>query len=161
VCSAVVCVFAPFVPGGIGRYDEDWNPRAFGDNVTAWGTPVVLIESGGVPPGRALTDFTRLNYVALLTALHRLVEDDLAGEAADLYENLPRNENNLWTDVLEGGRVWQPGPASPTARTWPSTGSTATRSSLPAPSPAGRAPRARGRRRADHSPRAASTSQTA
>ena len=37
----------PFVPGGVARYDEDWNPRAFGDNLTAWGTPVVLIESGG------------------------------------------------------------------------------------------------------------------
>ena len=43
----------PFAPGGIARYDEDWNPRAFGDNLTAWGTPVVLIESGGFP-GRRL-----------------------------------------------------------------------------------------------------------
>ena len=65
VCSAIARTLEPFVPGGIGRYDEDWNPRAFGDNVTAWGTPVVLIESGGIPPGRPLTDLTRLNYVAL------------------------------------------------------------------------------------------------
>jgi zinc carboxypeptidase len=50
VCSAVARTLAPFVPGGVARYDEDWNPRAFGDNLTAWGTPVVLIESGGVPP---------------------------------------------------------------------------------------------------------------
>ncbi len=114
VCSAVARALAPFVPGGIARYDEDWNPRAFGDNVTAWGTPVVLIESGGVPPGRPLTDLTRLNYVALLTALRGLVQDDLANEAADLYEGLPRNEESLWTDVLlEGGRVWQPGAGGP------------------------------------------------
>jgi len=114
VCSAVARALAPFVPGGIGRYDEDWNPRAFGDNITAWGTPVVLIESGGVPPGRALADLTRLNYVALLTALHGLVRDDLTGETADLYEGLARNEDNLWTDVLlEGGHVWQPGAGEP------------------------------------------------
>jgi hypothetical protein len=114
VCSAVARALEPFVPGGIGRYDEDWNPRAFGDNVTAWGTPVVLIESGGVPPGRPLADLTRLNYVALLTALHGLVRDDLAGETPDLYESLKRNEENLWTDVLlEGGRVWQPGAGEP------------------------------------------------
>ena len=50
LCSAIARALEPFVPGGIGRYDEDWNPRAFGDNVTAWGTPVVLIESGGAPP---------------------------------------------------------------------------------------------------------------
>ncbi len=114
VSSAVARALEPFVPGGIGRYDEDWNPRAFGDNVTAWGTPVVLIESGGAPPGRPLTDLTRLNYVALLTALHGLVRDDLAGETPDLYESLKRNEENLWTDVLlEGGRVWQPGAGQP------------------------------------------------
>ena len=66
VCAAIARTLEPFAPGGIGRYDEDWNPRAFGDNVTAWGTPVVLIESGGIPPGRPLTDLTRLNYVALV-----------------------------------------------------------------------------------------------
>ncbi len=114
VCSAVARTLAPFVPGGIARYDEDWNPRAFGDNLTAWGTPVVLIESGGVPPGRPLSDLTRLDFVALLTVLHGLAQDDLAGETADLYEGLTRNQDNLWTDViLEGGRVFQPGAGDP------------------------------------------------
>jgi hypothetical protein len=74
----------------------------------------VLIESGGVPPGRPLTDLTRLNYVALLTVLHGLVRDDLTGETAEAYEGLKRNEDNLWTDVrLEGGRLWQPGAGEP------------------------------------------------
>jgi hypothetical protein len=114
VCSVVARALAPFVPGGVARYDEDWNPRAFGDNLTAWGTPVVLIESGGVPPGRPLSDLTRLDYVALLTALHGLARDDLAGETADPYESLPRNAEKLWTDVLlEGGRLWQPDAGDP------------------------------------------------
>jgi hypothetical protein len=114
VCSAIARALQPFVPGGVGRYDEDWNPRAFGDNLTAWGTPVVLIESGGVPPGRPLADLTRLNYVALLAALQGLAADDLAGETPELYEGLPRNQDSLWTDVLlEGGRVWQPGAGEP------------------------------------------------
>jgi hypothetical protein len=113
-CSAIARTLEPFVPGGIGRYDEDWNPRAFGDNVTAWGTPVVLIESGGVMPGRPLADLTRLNYVALLTVLHGLVKDDLAGETAERYEGLKRNGDGGWTDaLLAGGRVWQPGAGEP------------------------------------------------
>jgi hypothetical protein len=113
-CSAIARTLEPFVPGGVGRYDEDWNPRAFGDNVTAWGTPVVLIESGGVMPGRPLADLTRLNYVALLTVLHGLVKDDLAGETAERYESLKRNGDGGWTDaLLAGGRVWQPGAGEP------------------------------------------------
>ena len=114
VCSAVARALAPFVPGGIARYDEDWNPRAFGDNLTAWGTPVVLIESGGPPPGRSYADLTRLNYVALLSALHGLARDDLAGEDVSLYEGLARNADDRYVDeLLEGGRILQPPASAP------------------------------------------------
>ena len=114
VCSKLARTFAPFVPGGIARYDEDWNPRAFGDNLTAWGTPIVLIESGAVPVGRSYADLTRLNYVGLLSALHGLAQDDLAGEDASIYEGLARNTDGRYVDVLlEGGRILQPPSVEP------------------------------------------------
>jgi len=109
VASLVARTLSTYVPGGVARYDEDWNPRAFGDNVTAWGTPVVLIESGGAPPGRPLTDLTRLDYVALLVLLDALARDDAAGEDPAVYEGLKRNADGLFVDVLvSGGRVAQP-----------------------------------------------------
>jgi Zinc carboxypeptidase len=114
VCAAIVRALEPFVPGGIARYDEDFNPRAFGDNLTAWGTPVVLIESGGLPPGRTFEDLTRLNFVALLSALGGLARDDLAGEDPALYEDLRRNADGEWVDALvAGGEIWQPGAGPP------------------------------------------------
>jgi hypothetical protein len=70
---------------------------------------VVLIESGAVPPGLAFPDLTRLNYVALLSVLHGLAENDGASEDAALYEGLARNADGAFVDVLlEGGRVLQP-----------------------------------------------------
>jgi hypothetical protein len=114
VASLIARTVEPFVPGGVARYDEDWNPRAFGDNLTAWGTPVVLVESGGIPPGRPLTDLTRLNYVALLVALDALASDDAAGEDPALYDGLRRNADRLFVDVLlAGGRVVQPSAPEP------------------------------------------------
>ncbi len=114
VCAAIARALEPMVPGGISRYDEDWNPRAFGDNITGWGTPVVLVESGGLPPGWAYSDLTRLNFVALLTALSGLVEDDLEGEDPEVYETLLRNEDGRWVDVLvHGGTIWQPQAGAP------------------------------------------------
>ncbi|MCP3961595.1 MAG: peptidase M14 [bacterium] len=113
-CSAIVKALAPFVPGGMARYDEDWSPRAFGDNVTAWGTPVVLIESGGVPEGLGFTDLTRLNFVAILTVLRDLVRDDLAGHDPRIYEDLKRNQSDSWIDVaVRGGEILQPGTGTP------------------------------------------------
>ena len=39
----------PLASGQIGRYDDEFEVRAFGDNITLWGTPVVLIETGPWP----------------------------------------------------------------------------------------------------------------
>jgi hypothetical protein len=115
-CSLVARTLSQFVPGGVARYDEDWNPRAFGDNLTAWGTPVVLIESGGVPAGLVPGDLTRLNYVALLAVLQGLARDDLAGEDPALYEALKRNGEGQFVDVLlTGGRLVQPTAPEPYA----------------------------------------------
>jgi hypothetical protein len=109
-CAAIVEALAPFMPGGMARYDEDWSPRAFGDNLTAWGTPVVLIESGGVPSGHEFAVLTRLNFVAILTALEGLARDDLAGYDPHVYENLLRNQSNAWSDVVvRDAYVLQPG----------------------------------------------------
>lgn len=110
ISAAIVDALAPFMPGGMARYDEDWSPRAFGDNLTAWGTPVVLIESGGLPPGQAFTQLTRLNFVAILHALHGLAVDDLASQDTQVYENLQRNQSDAWSDIaVRGGHMLQPG----------------------------------------------------
>jgi|GEM_PF-546437 len=108
--AAIVEALTPFIAGGIARYDEDWSPRAFGDNITAWGTPVVLIESGGVPNGSAFTELTRLNFVAILAVLSGLAQDDLAGYDPQVYEDLPHNKERSWSDVLiKDGYIQQPG----------------------------------------------------
>lgn len=108
--AAIVKALAPFMPGGMARYDEDWSPRAFGDNLTAWGTPVVLLESGGLPPGLEFSQLTRLNFVAILATLHGLAKDDLASHDPKIYEQLERNQNDAWSDVaLRGGYILQPG----------------------------------------------------
>jgi hypothetical protein len=108
--AAIVEALTPFIPGGISRYDEDWSPRAFGDNITAWGTPVILIESGGRPKDREVSELTRLNFVAILTVLDGLARDDLAAYDTQVYENLPFNREESWSDVIiKGAYVQQPG----------------------------------------------------
>ncbi|MDH4021271.1 MAG: M14 family zinc carboxypeptidase, partial [Xanthomonadales bacterium] len=109
-CTAIVEALTRFIPGGIARYDEEWSPRAFGDNITAWGTPVVLIETGGFPAGFEVSDLTRLNFVAILTVLLGLADDDLATYDPEVYEDMPENQTDSWSDfVVRGGFVMQPG----------------------------------------------------
>ncbi len=109
VASQIVTTLSPFIPGGIARYDEDWNPRAFGDNVTAWGTPVVLIESGGFPKGGGFPELTRLNFVALVKVLEGLARNDLDDVSPEIYDRLERNKSEAYADVaITGVSILEP-----------------------------------------------------
>lgn len=109
VASRIVKTLTPLIPGGIARYDEDWNPRAFGDNITAWGSPVVLIESGGFPKGGNFRDLTRLNFIALVSVLDGLSRNDLSDETPALYDTLLRNHSDAWADIaITGVSILEP-----------------------------------------------------
>ena len=49
VAAALATTFAHEITGRIAKYDDAFNPRAFGDLMQQWGTSTVLIESGALP----------------------------------------------------------------------------------------------------------------
>jgi hypothetical protein len=104
-CAVIRDAVEALVPGQVGRYDDEFEVRAFGDNVTRWGTPVVLIETGplaGPAPDRALT---RLNFVALMTALDALASGRVHEAAAARYETLPLNEDRLFHTLIVNATI--------------------------------------------------------
>lgn len=103
--SVIVESMLPFAAGRIGRYDDAFEVRAFGDNITKWGTGVVLIETGpwpGPEPDHALV---RLNFVAIVTALDALASGRVAQADPAVYERLPENDSNLFHTIVKGGTV--------------------------------------------------------
>ena len=59
-----------------------YTERAFGDSMSRWGTPTVLLETGGWHgPGEA-ERLVRLNFVVLLSALHALARGEEALDGA-------------------------------------------------------------------------------
>ncbi len=95
----------PLAPGMIGRYDDQFEVRAFGDNLTLWGTSVILIETGPYPgpdPDRALV---RLNFVALLTALDALASGRADRADGGRYQTLPLNSSNLFHTLVRNATV--------------------------------------------------------
>ena len=103
VASVIRDAVEPLAPAMIGRYEDDFEVRAFGDNLTKWGTSVVLIETGPYPgpdPDRALV---RMNFVALLTALDALASGRVDDADPARYETLPFNDSML-LHTLDHGR---------------------------------------------------------
>jgi hypothetical protein len=99
----VICRMAealqPIIPGHLGRWTDDFEPRAFGDNVQKWGSSLVLIESGGYKDDREKQFIRQLNFVAILTALESIAKRDYVGYKLTTYEAIPNNDKYIF-DLL-------------------------------------------------------------
>ncbi len=108
--AATVETMNQFIPGHLARYDDTFEPRAFGDNIQRWGTSTVLIESGGWMGDREKMFLRKMNFVAILTSLYSIATDEY--ERADLnsYEQLPLNGKNFYDIIFRNVRFQ---PSSP------------------------------------------------
>jgi hypothetical protein len=82
------------IPGQVGRYNDDFEPRAFGDNLQKWGTRTILIESGGLPNDPEKQEIRQLNLLALIAALHSIATGDYEAFTQDDYFAIPENKYN-------------------------------------------------------------------
>jgi Zinc carboxypeptidase len=104
--SAVVRnALEPFIAGQIGRYDDSFEVRAFGDNIALAGTGVVLIETGPYGGDGADATLVRLNFVALAAALDALATGRVQDAEASRYESLPTNETRLFHTLVRNATI--------------------------------------------------------
>jgi hypothetical protein len=105
ICAVIRDALEPFASGQIGRYDDEFEVRAFGDNLTLWGTPVVLIETGPFPSIEPDPSLVRLNFVGILAALDALATGNVDKADAKRYETLPMNESKLFYVLVKGATI--------------------------------------------------------
>ncbi|MCB1024723.1 MAG: hypothetical protein KDB79_10055 [Acidobacteria bacterium] len=92
ICALIVQALNQFIKGNIARYDDEYTESAFGDTFSDMGTPVILIETGGLFEKDEMY-LTKLNFVAFLTALASLSDGSEASADVRLYEQLPENSS--------------------------------------------------------------------
>lgn len=97
------------IPGRIAKYDDAFNPRAFGDLVQTWGTSTVLIESGALPDDPEKQKLRRLNVAGILRALDAIATMSYAAADTNDYERLPFNTGGAYDLLIMGGRLVLPG----------------------------------------------------
>ena len=89
-------IIQKYAPGQVGRYNDDFEPRAFGDNIQKWGTSTILIESGGFGNDVEKQEIRKLNYVSILSAIYTIAMENYKTIAIEEYEKIPENDRKLF-----------------------------------------------------------------
>lgn len=113
VASTIASVLERAIPGRIARYDDSFNPRAFGDLMQSWGTSTVLIESGALPGDPEKQRLRTLNVVAILSSLDAIVTGRFASADPAIYDALATNSRSAVDVVILGAGLVLPGHAEP------------------------------------------------
>jgi hypothetical protein len=101
--------FAHAVPGRIAKYDDSYNPRAFGDMMQTWGASTVLIESGALPDDPEKQALRRYNAAAILGVLEAIATGAYQNANPDSYESLPYNRGGAYDLLVTGASLVIPG----------------------------------------------------
>ena len=109
VAATIAGILQREIPRRVAKYDESFNPRAFGDLMQAWGTSTVLIESGALPGDPEKQRLRSLNVAAILGALDAIATRSFTNTDPSLYESLPRNSSGASDLLVVGGRIVLPG----------------------------------------------------
>ena len=97
--SAMIAAIQPYMTGHIGRYSDAWTPSAFGDSFSAWGTPVILIETGALH-GKDEMFLVKMNFTAMMTALRSAADGSEKNFSPANYETLPENSSGSLYNVI-------------------------------------------------------------
>ncbi|MBC7000049.1 M14 metallopeptidase family protein [Cytophaga sp. FL35] len=89
-------IIQKYAPGQVGRYNDDFEPRAFGDNIQKWGTSAILIESGGYPNDVEKQEIRKLNYVSILSAIYTIANGSYQDIDIKRYDDIPENDRKLF-----------------------------------------------------------------
>jgi hypothetical protein len=109
VAASIRIALEPHIAGYMARWDDTFNPRAFGDLTAQWGSSTVLVEAGALDGDPQKQRLRKLYFLGLLAALDSIASGSHAGLAHALYSDLPEN-GDAWPDLrIDGGTLAVPG----------------------------------------------------
>lgn len=105
VIASMNKVLQHYIPGQVGKYDDSFEPRAFGDNIQKWGTSTILIESGGYPDDPEKTYLVKLNFIAILAAVADIADGAYENSTQEEYYSIPENDRKLFDLLIRSAKV--------------------------------------------------------
>ena len=89
-----------YAPNKVAKYNDDFEPRAFGDNIQKWGTSTILVESGGYIGDPEKQYIRKLNYVLLLQSFRHIADGSYKKESIKKYDKIPFNDRSMHSVIV-------------------------------------------------------------
>jgi hypothetical protein len=93
------------IPGNIGRWSEEFEPRAFGDNFQRLGSSTILIEGGGYPGDFEKQYARKLTFELLTHALTLIAEGQYVNQQIANYYAIPNNNRELFHLLIKNCKI--------------------------------------------------------
>ncbi|MBI5475879.1 MAG: peptidase M14 [Ignavibacteriales bacterium] len=100
LASVFASTMKQFISGKVTKYDDSFEPRAFGDNMQLWGTSTLLVESGHVQDDLQKDFIRKLNFVGILSSIFAIATDALEEFDLKEYEELPFNGKKAYDLII-------------------------------------------------------------
>jgi hypothetical protein len=95
-------VLNKFIPGHISKYDDEYEKRAFGDNIQSWGTSTILIESGGWSSDPGKENIRKLNFIAIIASISSISDGSYSTKDVGKYDQILDNKRNFYDLIFRG-----------------------------------------------------------
>lgn len=93
-------ILQKYIPNQVAKYSDDFEPRAFGDNIQKWGTSTILIESGGYPNDIEKQYIRKLNFIIIISALASISDESYKTADIDKYHLIPENGRSIYDLII-------------------------------------------------------------
>jgi hypothetical protein len=105
VISAMNETLKEFIPKNIGRFSDEFEPRAFGDNIQKWGSSLILIESGGYKDDTEKQFIRKLNFVTILSAFEAILNNSYHNFTLEDYLQIHQNQKCLFDLKIVNAKI--------------------------------------------------------
>ena len=85
-----------FLPGQIGLFDDEFEPRAFGDNFQKAGTSTILIEAGGFKDDLEKQQIRKYYFGSILSGLNAISSKSYQQKKLANYFTIPKNNKQIF-----------------------------------------------------------------
>lgn len=105
VIVAMNDVLQDLIPNQVGRFDDGFNINCIGDTLTYLNSPTILFEAGHFQ-GDYNREITRKYiFIALISGLKHIYENDIVCNKTDKYFNIPQNKAVFYDFIYKNIKI--------------------------------------------------------